>query len=49
MAESDLLEELSKTLSNSVHKKYVQSYIGEKTSGLSAKFDELVRAELSET
>lgn len=49
MAEGDLLEDLSKSMSNNTHKKYVESYIGEKASGLSAKFDELVRAGLSET
>jgi hypothetical protein len=49
MAEDNLLEDLSKSLRNNTHKKYVKSYIGEKASGLSAKFDELVRAELSET
>lgn len=49
MAEDDLLKELSKSLSNNAHKKYVKSYISEKASGLSAKFDEFVRAKLSET
>lgn len=49
MAERELLDELSKTLSSNAHKEYVRSYVAGKIKGLSEKFDALVRAELSET
>lgn len=49
MAEKELLNELSQTLDNDSHKKYVEVYVSEKTKGLSEKFDELFRKELSET
>lgn len=49
MAERELLDELTKTLSNNAHKEYVQSYVTGKEKSLSEKFDALVRAELSET
>lgn len=49
MPERELLDELVKSLSNHVHKEYVQSYFTGKEKGLSEKFDALVRAELHET
>jgi hypothetical protein len=48
MAEKELLDEFSKTLSDA-HKKYIQSYISSKEKGLSATFDEFLRKELNET
>ena len=49
MPESELLEELTKTLDNIVHKEYVESYIDDKEKGLSSKFDEIVEMNTRET
>jgi len=49
MPESEILEELTKTLGNTVHKEYVESYIDDKEKGLSSKFDENVEASIRET
>lgn len=46
MSEKDLLEEFSKTLENSAHKKYVESYCAGKEKGLSEKFDALIKDEI---
>jgi nucleoid-associated protein YejK len=49
MGEETLLEELSKNLKSPTHKRYVHSYTRKRASGLSESFDELVKADLSET
>jgi len=48
MSTDKLLEELTETLSNVIHKDYVKSYISDKEKGLSAKFDEMVEANIHE-
>ena len=48
MSSNKLLEELVETLSNVIHKDYVESYISDKEKGLSVKFDKLVEVNIRE-